>query len=66
MRSIGMTTVSSDIYTLGARNIRPSGMDFTAKIAYEKLEGFVSELPADLKTTAHAGTVEQVNKERAA
>lgn len=65
MRSIGLTTISSDIYTLGSRNIRPSGMDFTSKIAYEKIEGFVSELPADLKTTAHAGTVEQVNKERA-
>ena len=66
MRNVGLTTISSDIYTLGSRNIRPSGMDFTAKIAYEKIDGFVSELPADLKTTAHAGTAEQVEKERAA
>lgn len=66
MRAIGMTTVSSDIYTLGSRNIRPSGMDFTSQITFEKIEGFVSELPADLKTTAHSGTVEEVQKAREA
>ncbi len=65
MRSIGITTVSSDIYTLGSRNIRPSGMDFTSKITFDKIEGFVSELPADLKTNAHTGTPEEIEKAKA-
>ncbi|MGN0643087.1 MAG: nucleotidyltransferase family protein [Huintestinicola sp.] len=56
-RAIGLTTISSDIYSLASRNIRPSGQDFTGKITYEKLENFVSELPEDLKTTAFMGTV---------
>ncbi len=64
MRAIGMTTVSSDVYVLGSREIRPSGMDFTSKIFFDKLEGFVSELPADLKTTAHSGTPEEIAKAR--
>lgn len=66
MRSIGLTTMSSDVYSLGSRTIRPSGMDFTTKIAYEKIEGFVSELPADLKTSAYSGTAEEVEKQREA
>ena len=65
MRAVGMTTLSSDIYTLGSRNIRPSGMDFTSKVHFEKIEGFVSELPEDLKTTAMSGTAEEVEKMRA-
>lgn len=65
MRAVGMTTLSTDIYTLGSRNIRPSGMDFTGKVTFDKLEGFVSELPADMKTTAMSGTTEEVEKMRA-
>ena len=65
MRAVGMTTLSTDIYTLGSRNIRPSGMDFTGKVTFDKLEGFVSELPADMKTTAMSGTAEEVEKMRA-
>ena len=63
MRSIGMATVAGDIYTLGSRNIRPSGMDFTSRIFFDKIEGFTSELPADLKTNAHMGPADQVQKE---
>ncbi|MBQ3919521.1 MAG: nucleotidyltransferase family protein [Oscillospiraceae bacterium] len=66
MRSVGMTTTSSDVYVLGSRNIRPSGLDFTTPIYFNKIEGFVSELPADLKTTAHAGTPEEVAAAREA
>ncbi len=62
MRNVGMTTISTDTYVLGSRNIRPSGMDFTGKVTFEKIEGFESELPADLKTTAHSGTAEEVAK----
>lgn len=65
MRSVGMTTLSGDIYTLGSRNIRPSGMDFTGKVTFEKIEGFVSELPDDIKTSAITGTPEEVAKIRA-
>ena len=65
MRAVGMTTLSTDIYTLGSRNIRPSGMDFTGKVTFDKLDGFVSELPADMKTTAMSGTAEEVEKMRA-
>jgi hypothetical protein len=65
MRAVGMTTLSTDIYTLGSRNIRPSGMDFTGKVTFNKIEGFVSELPEDMKTTAMSGTVEEVEKMRA-
>lgn len=65
MRGVGLTTVSSDIYVLGSRNIRPSGMDFTNQIFFDKIEGFVSELPDDLKTTAVYGTPEEVAKKRA-
>ena len=65
-RMASMTTVSSDIYVLGSRNIRPSGMDFTTPITFDKIEGFVSELPADLKTTAHSGTAEEVEAARKA
>lgn len=66
MRAVGLTTVSSDVYSLGSRTIRPSGTDFTSKIAYEKIEGFVSELPADLKTSAYSGTAEEIEKQREA
>lgn len=65
MRAVGMTTLSSDIYTLGSRNIRPSGMDFTGKVTFDKIEGFVSELPEDMKTTAMSGTPEEIEKMRA-
>lgn len=65
MRAVGMTTLSGDIYTLGSRNIRPSGMDFTGKVTFEKIEGFVSELPEDMKTTAMSGTPEEIEKMRA-
>ncbi|MCI7767217.1 MAG: nucleotidyltransferase family protein [Oscillospiraceae bacterium] len=65
MRSVAMTTLSSDIYNLGSRNIRPSGMDFTGKVAFDKIEGFVSELPEDMKTTAISGTPEEIAKIRA-
>ncbi len=51
-RSIGITTISSDIYSLASRTIRPSGMDFTAKIPFVKIPDFVSELPEDLETKA--------------
>lgn len=44
-RSIGLSTLASDIYTLASRNARPGGSDFTAKIQLQKIEGFVSELP---------------------
>ena len=40
-------------------------MDFTSKVHFEKIEGFVSELPEDLKTTAMSGTAEEVEKMRA-
>lgn len=65
MRAVGMTTISSDVYNLGSRNIRPSGLDFTGKVTFDKIEGFVSELPDDLKTTAMSGTAEEVEKMRA-
>lgn len=65
MRAVGMTTLSSDIYTLGSRNIRPSGMDFTGKVTFDKIEGFVSELPEDMNTTAMSGTPEEIEKMRA-
>lgn len=66
MRQLGLTTLSGDVYTIGSRNIRPSGMDFTSPVCFDKIEGFVSELPEDLKTTAHAGTAEEVKQQRAA
>ncbi len=64
MRFVSMTAVSSDIYSLGSRSLRPSGMDFTTPITFDKDENFVSELPADLKTTAHQGTPEEIEKAR--
>ena len=65
-RYASMTSVASDIYALGSRNIRPSGMDFTVPVFFDRIEGFVSELPADLKTTAHQGTAEEIAKAREA
>ena len=65
-RSVALTTTSSDIYVLGSCEIRPAGLDFTMPIFFNKIEGFQSELPADLKTTAHAGTPEEVNAAREA
>ncbi|MBQ5331521.1 MAG: nucleotidyltransferase family protein [Oscillospiraceae bacterium] len=64
MRLASMTALSGDIYCLGSRAVRPSGMDFTTPITFNKIEGFVSELPADLKTTAHQGTAEEIEKAR--
>lgn len=64
MRFVSMTAVASDVYSLGSRSVRPSGMDFTTPITFDKIEGFVSELPADLKTTAHQGTAEEIEKAR--
>ncbi|MGN0666675.1 MAG: nucleotidyltransferase family protein [Huintestinicola sp.] len=58
-RSIGLATMSSDIYALASRNIRQCGSDFTSKIAFEKIENFKSELPEDLKTNAFMGTPEE-------
>ncbi len=66
MRYSSMTTVSSDVYALGSRALRPGGMDFTVPIYFSKIEGFVSELPADLKTTTHQGTPEEVEAARKA
>lgn len=54
-RSVGLTTYSSDIYTLASRAIRPCGMDFTAPITFDKIPGFVSELPEELETKAYVG-----------
>ena len=65
-RAVAMTTTSSDVYVLGSCNIRPSGTDFTTPIFFNKIEGFVSELPEDLKTTAHAGTPDEVAAAREA
>lgn len=66
MRSVGIVTASSDLYSLGSRNIRPSGMDFTTKITFDKIPDFVSELPADIRTTAHTGTPEEIKAQREA
>jgi hypothetical protein len=35
-RFMGLTTSSTDIYTLSSRTIRPSALDFTAKIELTK------------------------------
>lgn len=64
MRFTSMNALSGDIYALGSRAIRPSGLDFTTPIFFDKIEGFVSELPADLKTTAHQGTPEEIEEAR--
>ncbi|MGN1089672.1 MAG: nucleotidyltransferase family protein, partial [Huintestinicola sp.] len=65
MRSIGLNTISNDIYALGSREIRASGMDFTGKVHFEKIEGFVSELPEDLKTTAHTASDAEIERDKA-
>lgn len=66
IRSVGLTTNSSDLYSLGSRSILPSGSDFTSKIYFEKLPDFVSELPDDLKTTAKTGTPAEIQAQREA
>lgn len=64
MRSVTLADISGNIYGLASREIRPCGIDFTSKIFFDKIEGFVSELPEDLETTAHTGTAEEIRKAR--
>ncbi len=51
-RTIALTNLASDIYMMASRTPRPCGSDFTVPVHLQKIEGFVSELPADLKTTS--------------
>lgn len=64
MRSVTLADISGNIYGLASREIRPCGIDFTSKIFFDRIDGFVSELPEDLETTAHTGTAEEVRKAR--
>ncbi len=47
-RSIGLSAISSDVYSLASRSIHQSGMDFTGKVAFAKLPNFEPSLPEDL------------------
>ena len=51
-RTMALNNLASDIYTMASRTPRPGGMDFTAPVRLQKIEGFVSELPDDLPTTS--------------
>ncbi len=51
-RTVALNNLATDIYTMASRNARPGGMDFTAKIQLQKIEGFVSTLPENLETKA--------------
>ena len=51
-RTVALNNLATDVYGVASRNPRPGGMDFTARIQLQKIDGFVSELPADLKSNS--------------